>query len=59
MIISAGGVTCSVFSGDSQCLLAATVNSGLALMDKKTGERLAQYQGHTTTDYKVSSPQWP
>lgn len=47
------GVTCSVFSGDGQCLLAATVAGGLRLMDKRTGEMLASFSGHATADYKV------
>uniref|UniRef100_A0A2P2I443 WD repeat domain-containing protein 83 n=1 Tax=Hirondellea gigas TaxID=1518452 RepID=A0A2P2I443_9CRUS len=46
-------VTCSSLSGDAQCVLAATVNSGLRLMDKQTGELLASYRDHKTTDYKV------
>ncbi|KAF2357405.1 WD40 repeat [Trinorchestia longiramus] len=47
------GVTCCQFSGDAQCLLTATVNGGLRLMDKHTGEQLAVYDGHSTSDYKI------
>ncbi|XP_071519678.1 WD repeat domain-containing protein 83 isoform X3 [Panulirus ornatus] len=48
-------VTCASFSGDGQCLLTSTMGSTLRLMDRDTGELLAQYTGHTSKEYKVES----
>ncbi|KAL7645356.1 UNVERIFIED_CONTAM: hypothetical protein RMT77_003742 [Armadillidium vulgare] len=46
-------LTFSSFSEDSQCILIASINSGLKLMDKENGELLAEFSGHNTTDVKV------
>lgn len=46
-------VTSACFSRDKQCILAATLNSTIRLLDKETGELLADYTGHTNTEYKV------
>ncbi|XP_066939396.1 WD repeat domain-containing protein 83 [Macrobrachium rosenbergii] len=48
-------VTCASFSGDGQCILVSTMGSALRLMDKETGEQLAQYTGHSSKEYKVES----
>ena len=48
-------VTSACFSHDKQCILAATLNSTIRLLDKETGELLADYTGHKNTEYKVDA----
>lgn len=47
------GVVCASLSGDSQCILSSSSGSSLRLMDRETGELLAQYSGHNSKNYKV------
>lgn len=49
------GVVCASLSGDSQCILSSSSGSSLRLMDRETGELLAQYSGHNSKNYKVES----
>lgn len=46
-------VVCASLSGDSQCILCSSSSSSLRLMDRETGELLAQYSGHNSKNYKV------
>ncbi|NXQ40700.1 WDR83 protein, partial [Catharus fuscescens] len=41
------------FSKDGQCVLAASLDSTLRLLDKDTGELLGEYTGHTSTTYRL------
>jgi mitogen-activated protein kinase organizer 1 len=45
-------VTSASFSHDANCVLAATLNSTIRLLDKSSGEMLSDYKGHKNTDYK-------
>ncbi|EGD72466.1 mitogen-activated protein kinase organizer 1 [Salpingoeca rosetta] len=46
-------VTSARFSNDNNCILAATLDSNIRLLDKDDGKMLARYEGHKNTDYKV------
>ena len=48
-------VTSVSFSHDRNCILAATLNSTIRLLDKESGEMLSEYTGHTNTDYKLDA----
>mmetsp|Transcript_9467 Transcript_9467/g.24420 ORF Transcript_9467/g.24420 Transcript_9467/m.24420 type:complete len:333 (-) Transcript_9467:99-1097(-) len=48
-------VTSVSFSHDQNCLLASTLNSTIRLLDRDTGESLAEYSGHRNIEYKVDS----
>jgi len=48
-------VTSVSFSHDKNCILASTLNSTIRLLDKQSGEMLAEYKGHKNEDYKVDS----
>lgn len=50
----ADSVTFAAFTRDSQCLLVSAENI-IRLMDKETGELLAEYSGHITKDYFIES----
>jgi len=41
------------FSGDGNCILAAALNSTVALVDKSSGVVLAVYRGHVNDKFKV------
>eukprot|EP00188_Purpureofilum_apyrenoidigerum_P001896 Plantae.Rhodophyta-Purpureofilum_apyrenoidigerum.ctg20942.p1 GENE.Plantae.Rhodophyta-Purpureofilum_apyrenoidigerum.ctg20942~~Plantae.Rhodophyta-Purpureofilum_apyrenoidigerum.ctg20942.p1 ORF type:complete len:308 (-),score=55.96 Plantae.Rhodophyta-Purpureofilum_apyrenoidigerum.ctg20942:845-1768(-) len=43
----------TTFSGDGNCILAATLKSALALVDKASGVVLAVYKGHVNDRFKV------
>ncbi|XP_064355383.1 WD repeat domain-containing protein 83 [Dromaius novaehollandiae] len=46
-------VTCVCFTKDGQCVLAASLDSTLRLLDKDTGELLGEYTGHRSATYKL------
>eukprot|EP00039_Didymoeca_costata_P032081 m.36750 g.36750 ORF g.36750 m.36750 type:complete len:305 (+) comp9181_c0_seq1:82-996(+) len=46
-------VTSACLSHDNNCILAATLNNTIRLLDKDTGELLSEYQGHKNQNYKV------
>eukprot|EP00041_Stephanoeca_diplocostata_P014037 m.252086 g.252086 ORF g.252086 m.252086 type:complete len:340 (-) comp19551_c1_seq2:35-1054(-) len=48
-------VTSVQFSHDRNCILASTLNSTVRLLDKESGEMLAEYTGRTNTEYKVDA----
>eukprot|EP00040_Diaphanoeca_grandis_P031608 m.189427 g.189427 ORF g.189427 m.189427 type:complete len:324 (+) comp32372_c9_seq1:266-1237(+) len=48
-------VTSVSFSHDKNCILASTLNSTIRLLDKESGELLADYKGHKNDEYKVDS----
>ncbi|MCP9263825.1 WD repeat domain-containing protein 83 [Dirofilaria immitis] len=48
-------VTSLHFSADGQCLLASTKDGFIRLLDKMNGQLLADYTGHTNTEYRVES----
>ncbi|KAK9870591.1 hypothetical protein WA026_008153 [Henosepilachna vigintioctopunctata] len=43
------------FSHDGQCVLAGSTDNTIRLMDKNTGEMLAEYTGHNTDDMHIES----
>ncbi len=47
-------VTHVAMSHDGQCLLAATLDSTLRLLDRATGGLLCEYRGHTNTAFKLA-----
>ncbi|NWI39622.1 WDR83 protein, partial [Picathartes gymnocephalus] len=46
-------ITSVCFSKDGQCVLAASLDSTLRLLDKDTGELLGEYTGHRSTTYRL------
>ena len=48
-------VTCVNLSSDAQCILAGLLESKIALLDRGSGELLAQYKGHANRQFKVES----
>ncbi|KAL6058331.1 WD repeat domain-containing protein 83 [Balamuthia mandrillaris] len=48
-------VTFVSLSNDKNCLLVSTLDSALRLLDKSSGELLAEYKGHKNDDYKISN----
>ncbi|NWU21181.1 WDR83 protein, partial [Dyaphorophyia castanea] len=48
-----GPITSVCFSKDGQCVLAASLDSTLRLLDKDTGELLGEYTGHRSTTYRL------
>jgi hypothetical protein len=46
-------VTCVSFSRDGKCVLASSLDNTIRLLDKETGELLADYSGHKSQDFKV------
>ncbi|NXI46992.1 WDR83 protein, partial [Galbula dea] len=46
-------ITSICFSRDGQCLLLASLDSTLRLLDKETGELLGEYTGHCSTKYRL------
>lgn len=38
---------------DGQCILASCINSSLRLVDRDSGEILAEFTGHKNTDYRI------
>eukprot|EP00730_Choanoeca_flexa_P019245 TRINITY_DN9394_c0_g1_i2.p1 TRINITY_DN9394_c0_g1~~TRINITY_DN9394_c0_g1_i2.p1 ORF type:complete len:306 (+),score=61.90 TRINITY_DN9394_c0_g1_i2:2-919(+) len=48
-------VTSVTFSHDNNCLLVATLDDCIRLLDKDTGELLGQYQGHKNSEFKVDA----
>ncbi|KAM9818723.1 WD repeat domain-containing protein 83 isoform 1-T1 [Syngnathus typhle] len=46
-------ITCVCFSQDGQCTLSSSLDSTVRLLDKKTGEMLGEYTGHTMKGYKL------
>lgn len=43
------------FSHDGQCVLVGSADNAVRLMDKNTGEMLAEYTGHKTDDITIES----
>ena len=43
-----------VLSGDHNCLLCATLDSRLRLLDKSSGTVLCEYRGHVNDSFKLS-----
>lgn len=48
-------VSCVNFTRDGQCVLISCMDSTLKLIDKDTGDSLAEYKGHKNTDYRIDS----
>ncbi|ESN91953.1 hypothetical protein HELRODRAFT_90106 [Helobdella robusta] len=48
-------VMCVSLTMDGQCILTNTSDSTLRLLDKKSGELLNEYKGHTSVGYKIDS----
>ncbi|KAL1515603.1 hypothetical protein AB1Y20_002222 [Prymnesium parvum] len=48
-------VTHLALSHDGNCLLAATLDSTLRLLDKANGQMLTEYSGHRNESYKLSA----
>eukprot|EP01113_Clastostelium_recurvatum_P015413 TRINITY_DN18593_c0_g1_i7.p1 TRINITY_DN18593_c0_g1~~TRINITY_DN18593_c0_g1_i7.p1 ORF type:complete len:283 (+),score=54.77 TRINITY_DN18593_c0_g1_i7:46-894(+) len=48
-------VTSVEMSHDQRCILASSLDDRVRLMDKETGEMLAEYRGHMNKSFKVSS----
>ncbi|QDZ20506.1 WD40 repeat domain-containing protein [Chloropicon primus] len=48
-------VTSVSLSSDSQCILVGVLNSRVGLLDRASGELLAQYHGHKNEEFKVDS----
>ena len=48
-------VTCVNLSSDAQCILVGLLESKIALLDRGSGELLAQYKGHANSQFKVES----
>ncbi|KAM6389961.1 LOW QUALITY PROTEIN: WD repeat domain-containing protein 83 [Rhynochetos jubatus] len=46
-------ITSVCFSKDGQCVLAASLDSTLRLLDKETGELLGEYRGHRSETYRL------
>lgn len=46
-------VTSISLTRDAQCILTATLDDTLRLIDKKTGELLNEYKGHKSSDFKI------
>jgi len=46
-------VLCVRQSGDGECLLAGMLGSRLALLDRSSGDVLAEYRGHTNESFKA------
>ena len=46
-------VTCTKLSKDGQCLLVATHDSTVRLLDKETGQLLNEYKGHKNVNYSI------
>ncbi|XP_023230264.1 WD repeat domain-containing protein 83-like [Centruroides sculpturatus] len=48
-------VTCVNFTKDGQCILVSCLDNTLKLLDKETGEMLAEYTGHKNEEYRIDS----
>lgn len=48
-------VTSVSFSHDHNCLLVSTLNSTIRLLDRDTGESLAEYTGHANAEFRLDS----
>ncbi|NWT07050.1 WDR83 protein, partial [Mionectes macconnelli] len=46
-------ITSVCFTKDGQCVLVASLDSTLRLLDKDTGELLGEYTGHRSTTYRL------
>ncbi|UYV63708.1 hypothetical protein LAZ67_2005380 [Cordylochernes scorpioides] len=49
------GLGCVSFTRDGQCILASCLDSSLKLLDKDTGQLLAEYEGHKNREYRMDS----
>ena len=48
-------VSCLGVSNDGNCVLAAVLDSTIALLEKESGEVLATYEGHVNTKYQLGA----
>lgn len=48
-------VSCVSFTHDGQCILASCMDSSLRLIDKESGDVLAQFKGHINDNYRIES----
>ncbi len=48
-------VTYASFSCDQNCILASSLDSTLRLIDKSNGQLLAEFKGHTNTQFRISN----
>jgi mitogen-activated protein kinase organizer 1 len=46
-------ITHVTLSNDKNCVLVASMDDKIRLLDKETGELLAEYQGHTNSEYRI------